>query len=266
MKKSQGFIISFLIILIVILASGSIYYYRKNRPWVISSADKNATSNCKTLIANDWNAGFQCIFDLGKKVSDYRACDILADTPQSKDPNVQKQDFVSVCKINYAVAKKDASICFSMRSFSDQMTQAVQISCIGGVVSVTKDTQACTAISDPAMQSRCVAAGKDGIDKCKTLIKEDEKNYCYQRLATQEKDAALCNQITGLTASSDKEFCVADVARSKIDWQMCNTIKTVSTRDWCVANVIELNNLDSELCNNAGSRKNLCKQTRAMMK
>ena len=263
MRNQKGLVVPLVIAIVVIIIAGGIYYFSRNKNVTnivsnVSQTDQTAVANCKSMIATDWNKGFQCILDLGKSISDYHACDSLSDTQQSKDPDVQKQDFVSLCKIYYATAKKDVSICSSLKSFSDQMTQAVQMSCISGYVVATKDIQACNAITDPTLQSRCVASGKSGTDMCKALIKVDEQNMCYQQLAAKGKDASLCDNITGPKASSDKEFCLADVARAKVDWQMCNTIKTVTTRDWCVSNVIILNKLDSKLCDNAGARKSQC--------
>ncbi len=264
MKNQKGFIVPLLIAIAVLVIGGGVYYFSQNKNVTrtasnVSQSDQTAVANCKSMIATDWNKGFQCILDLGKSISNIRACDSLSDTSQSKDPDVQKQDFVSLCKIDYATSKKDVSICSSLTSFSNQMTQVAKNTCIIGVVRSTKDPSTCTGIPTTNERSMCIASTKSGADQCSTLADQNTQGMmCYSNLAVNEKDSSICSKITGKDAPSNQEFCIARIAQTMNTWQLCNTIKTTTTRDFCVAQVIELNKLDRKLCDNAGSRKDMC--------
>ncbi len=269
MKNSQkGFIVPLLMVIAILVVGGGIYYsysHKTQKPIIVSVitektiSDQDIVGNCKTLIASDWNKGVQCILDLGKSISSSQVCDSLKDTVQSKDPNVQKQDFVSLCKISLATTKKDASICLSISSYSDKYTIALKNTCLLSVAKLTKDQAICSNVVGDSEKNICVANTKNGAEQCQTFSTDDQKNYCYNTLASHDKDVKICDNITsGKNAENDKEFCIATVAQRTSNWQMCNIIKTVTTKDFCVAQVIELNKLDRKLCDNAGSRKDLC--------
>lgn len=245
---------------LIIVVTGAVLYtkYTKNDQR-LTAKEKTVVNACKLLFSSDRNAGFQCILGLGKTISDARSCATLADVQQSKDPDVQKQDFVALCQTSVATAKKDASICLSISSFSDKYTTAFKNTCLISIAKLTKDQTICNNILTDTERSLCVASTKSGIEQCQALATDDQKNNCYNTLARHDGDVKICDSITsGKDANQSREFCITTVAYTINNWQMCNTITTVTARDSCVDQVIILNNLDRSLCSNAGTYKDRC--------
>lgn len=259
------------VVLVVLVLIGGFYFLKsKNILSLSSSKDTQVVENCKTLIGTDWNAGFQCVLDLGKTISDALSCDTLADASKEKyresEVKKQSQDLVAMCKAAVATEQKNAQICMTINSFSDEATAIFRNTCLIQVATLTKDAKVCDGITTDLGRNLCVANTKEGLQKCLAIKDADFQNQCLVTLATHNKDVSVCNDIIlsgkGGTAQGMKNGCILSVAQQAKDWKICRTIDATGIyRDWigyCVFQTVYLNKLDRSLCENAGTYKDKC--------
>ncbi len=82
-----------------------------------------------------------------------------------------------------------------------------------------------------------------------------DRDYCYTKFASDNKDLAICEKVQG---KSKKELCLAQLAVDLNNSKICEQIDSINTRDGCYF-LIAINSFNGSICDYmVGEQKDYC--------
>jgi len=111
-----------------------------------------------------------------------------------------------------------------------------------------------------------LAVESGDLGPCDGAAHEGVRYQCYAVVAERRDDPRTCQQIPSTTAEhlSLKDLCLSDIAKSRLDPELCGAVETVGFRDGCYFKVAE-GIPDRELCSGISEEglKRLCVEGRS---
>ena len=178
-------------------------------------------------------------------------------------------DFQSQCYSQVAIETFDASICNKINNsdYVDYCYKSLQMACQIAIFRIDNGADVCNQIDDKEFKNRCISkiteadANKCRIEFpqiCDKLSKIEDKEFCYNGLATISNNIKLCETITD---SFINGYCYTDIARLRNDSKICEKIGETGVKDTCFSVMAKQKN-DLNLCEkiNEPYDKNMCSE------
>ncbi|PIU21304.1 MAG: hypothetical protein COT15_03015 [Candidatus Diapherotrites archaeon CG08_land_8_20_14_0_20_34_12] len=143
-------------------------------------------------------------------------------------PSTQSGSLEDICIIGLAGKLKDTSLC-------KKLAKDQRMTCYVLVGGVKKDPDVC--LEAEFQEDECYnkyATEKKDASVCEKIKEANYKSNCYQSVANYTGDPALCDKITMINS---KDYCYRDMANKFQDITYCNKVTTANLKQECLQNL-----------------------------
>ena len=86
-----------------------------------------------------------------------------------------------------------------------------------------------------------LAVRQGDLGACDAASHEGVQYQCYAVVAERQDDQLICQQIPSTTAEhlSLKDLCLSDIAKNRLDPELCSAVRAAGVRDGCYFTVAE---------------------------